>query len=372
MRTTPTNVLLDLNGEQPLKTRWQFLLDKLICKITARLSHPLNSTLLQTCHLRHNERTHLSALVDTYLTHSHIFKQIEQFHLPGYLEFPYPIRHFKPFIDTDSGFPLRIKEDIDNDITEAFNSLLQEQNVDVTYYTDGSRACVDGQYRMGFAVFSPETDLPLKKRINNHSSIFEAEASAIEEALRIIIGKRTPKSIICSDSLSVLTNLQASAPSDNSNHIISRIKKSMFSCNQLGLLVKLIWIPIHHGIAGNETADSLAKESLHLPDPFLQSKCHYTNLYSRFKKIAKEKAIEILQSESLIKSSRYFEIIDSPLSPPWYNTNKEGLTRPVISLISRLRAQHAVINAHLWEKNIISSSACSCGHAFQDLNHIFF
>ncbi|KMQ89380.1 pol-like protein [Lasius niger] len=240
MRTTSTNVLLDLNGEQPLKTRWQFLLDKFICKITARLSHPLNSTLLQTCHLRHNERTHLGALVNTYLTHLHIFKQIEQFHLPGYLEFPYLIRHFKPSIDTDSGFLLRIKEDIGNDITEAFNSLLQEQNTDATYYTDCSRACVDGQYRTGFAVFSPETDFSLKKRINNHSSMFEAEALAIEEALRIIIDKRNPKSIIFSDSLSVLTNLQASALSDNSNYIISRIKKSIFSCSQLDLLVKFI------------------------------------------------------------------------------------------------------------------------------------
>ncbi|KMQ83329.1 type-1 retrotransposable element r1dm [Lasius niger] len=41
MQTTPTNVLLDINGEQPLKTRWHFLTAKLLCKIMARTSHPL-------------------------------------------------------------------------------------------------------------------------------------------------------------------------------------------------------------------------------------------------------------------------------------------------------------------------------------------
>lgn len=44
MRTS-TNVILDLNGEQPLTTLWQFLLDKYICRTTARQSHPLNQIL---------------------------------------------------------------------------------------------------------------------------------------------------------------------------------------------------------------------------------------------------------------------------------------------------------------------------------------
>src|SRR5580765_572934 len=113
---------------------------------------------------------------------------------------------------------------------------------------------------------------------------------AIEETVNYVLDNRLLKSLILSDSLSVLSNLQAPDCSGTINHNILRIKNSPLKCKNLGISVKLMWIPSHRGIPGNEMADSLAKESLHLPDPFLISKCHYSNLYSKFKMLAVNKA----------------------------------------------------------------------------------
>lgn len=64
MRTTPTNVLLDISGEQPLITRWQFLLDKFLCRIIAHKSHPLNSILDSIIQLSEEARPPLGNLVN--------------------------------------------------------------------------------------------------------------------------------------------------------------------------------------------------------------------------------------------------------------------------------------------------------------------
>lgn len=133
-----------------------------------------------------------------------------------------------------------------------------------------------------------------------------------------------------------------------------------------------MWIPSRSNIPGNERAGSLAKESLCLSDPFLICKCYYSNLYSKFKKSAKEKVINTLLTESLYKGLRYFQKIETFLSPPWYSKINKRFTRPVITMISRLKTHHAAVNSHLWEKNIISSPVCSCGNPNQDLNHLFF
>lgn len=50
-----------------------------------------------------------------------------------------------------------------------------------------------------------------------------------------------------------------------------------------GHCVRFVWILAHRGIVGNKLADVAVKETLDLPNVFDLAKCHYTNLYSRFR-----------------------------------------------------------------------------------------
>ncbi|KMQ86844.1 type-1 retrotransposable element r1dm, partial [Lasius niger] len=112
-------------------------------------------------------------------------------------------------------------DDNNNNIIDSFNKLLSEQDLDITFYTDGS-----------------------KDRI-----VFDAEASAIEEAVKYIFINKISKALILSDSLSVLSNLQTPDCSDTDHHSILKIRSHLYHCKKQNLVVKLLWIPSHCGIA---------------------------------------------------------------------------------------------------------------------------
>ena len=122
-------------------------------------------------------------------------------------------------------------------------------------YTDGSK---DGE-KVGCAFVSGNHSDSI--RISDGSSVFTAEAKAIDLALDFI-GNFTPteRFVIFSDSLSVLKAL---------NHTFSKnsqIQKILEKHHEISKTKEVIfcWIPSHVNITGNETADRKAKESLKL------------------------------------------------------------------------------------------------------------
>ena len=122
-------------------------------------------------------------------------------------------------------------------------------------YTDGSKE----DSKVGCAVISDNHSNT--RRIPDDSSIFTAEAKAVDLALDFIRTCDTNnKFIIFSDSLSVLKAM---------NHTSSKnpqIQKLLEKCHELlaNKEIVLCWIPSHIGIQGNEMVDKHAKTSLSL------------------------------------------------------------------------------------------------------------
>ena len=122
-------------------------------------------------------------------------------------------------------------------------------------YTDGSKE----DSKVGCAVISDNHSN--MQRIPDDSSIFTAEAKAIDLALYFISTcDANNKFIIFSDSLSVLKAM---------NHTSSKnpqIQKLLEKCHELLAYkeIALCWIPSHIGIQGNEMVDKQAKASLSL------------------------------------------------------------------------------------------------------------
>ena len=122
-------------------------------------------------------------------------------------------------------------------------------------YTDGSKE----DSKVGCAVISDNHSN--MQRIPDDSSIFTAEAKAIDLALDFISTcDANNKFIIFSDSLSVLKAM---------NHTSSKnpqIQKLLEKCHELLAYkeIAVCWIPSHIGIQGNEMVDKQAKTSLSL------------------------------------------------------------------------------------------------------------
>ena len=113
-------------------------------------------------------------------------------------------------------------------------------------YTDGLK----DDMKVGSAVVSDDSYETM--RIPDGSSIFTAEAKAIDLALDFIAGCKTSnKFVIFSDSLSVLKSLDHTS---SKNPQIQKILEKHHVLSEFNEIV-YCWIPSHICIAGNESVD---------------------------------------------------------------------------------------------------------------------
>ena len=99
-----------------------------------------------------------------------------------------------------------------------------------------------------------------KKHLPNDTSIFSAEACAINMALNLISESRNYKFIIFSDSLSVLESLK------NRKFDHPLIRRILYKLKNLSNDndIQICWVPSHTGISGNDQVDKADKSTINL------------------------------------------------------------------------------------------------------------
>ena len=120
-------------------------------------------------------------------------------------------------------------------------------------YTDGSKQIE----KVGYGISMPSLNIQKSVRIPNDNTIFSAEATAIITAIEIITEIHINKSVILTDSLSVIQSLFKT----NNIHA-QKITSLLATATGNNQKIILAWIPSHCGTRGNEEADKLAKQSL--------------------------------------------------------------------------------------------------------------
>ena len=122
------------------------------------------------------------------------------------------------------------------------------------FYTDGTKE----DSKVGCAVISDNRSY--MQRIPDDSSIFTAEAKAVDLALDFISTcDANNKFIIFSDALIVLKAMKHTSSKN------PQIQKLLEKCHELLAFKEIVlcWIPSHIGNQGNEMVDKQAKTSLH-------------------------------------------------------------------------------------------------------------
>lgn len=107
----------------------------------------------------------------------------------------------------------------------------------------------------------------IKVRLPDVATVFSAEPYAIAHALKHICAKHTKSSVIRTDPLS---SLRAVASTATKNVLVGQIHNFITTIQKKSLNIRLVWVPSHVRIKGNELADNSLRLS-----------CYHTALENR-------------------------------------------------------------------------------------------
>ena len=113
----------------------------------------------------------------------------------------------------------------------------------------------------GYGVAIPVKRIGINRRTSNKLGVYTVEMLAVLVALRWVEKTKQDKVMICSDSTSILASIR-SFHSNSRQDVLYEVLQSVIRTANQGGQVKLLWVPAHVGVRGNERVDELAKRAL--------------------------------------------------------------------------------------------------------------
>ena len=150
---------------------------------------------------------------------------------------------------------------------------------------------------------------------------------------------------------------------------ITDIRNILTTLSNLNFTTRLVWIPGHRGISGNEIADSLVRSAITEGTPYdllLQASEFFTIEQSKYTAATNR----WLLSASERTGSIYLKIFYNPSPIGWFS-DIEKIDRKRNVTVSRMRSNNYILAANLFRKNMNFSPACACGFESEDLKHFF-
>ena len=253
-RTSPSQSLYVEANEPPLDLRRIKLLLQYIVKLKANSNNPAFRCVFhpQFEELYDKNKNCIKAIglrAKKHLLESNIPLGVVQ---PSTLSEIPPWKLLKPNVDTSLS---EYKKSETNSVIfkQKLSEIKQSQKSKIDIYTDGSK---DQNRVAAAAVIKNEI---FSARLPNETTIFTAEAKAIQLAFDFIKTSNEKRFTIFSDSLSCLQSIK----NMNIDHpYILDILQQYTILTEQSKHVEFCWIPSHIGIHGNAKADKAAKDAL--------------------------------------------------------------------------------------------------------------
>lgn len=230
-----------------------------------------------------------------------------------------------------------------------------------TYYTDGSK--MDGNTGAGIHGCGLDQSLSL----GVHATVFQAEVFAILACARELV-----QSNEINRKISIFTDSQAALKAFDKPQISSKlVRECVQELSYLGTRnkLRLVWVPGHSGISGNERADELARQGSNTayigPEPVL---CTPLCLIKAEIKSWRENEQRKYWSQS--SGLRY-----SKLTTPEISKEKSkdlmALSRNSLRHAIGLLTGHCHLNGHLAKIGVIENNLCRlCNEEIETAQHI--
>nr|CAI5851364.1 unnamed protein product [Callosobruchus analis] len=255
MKSTPIRALLAEAGETPLDIRRNWLAARICVKLLARTEDKITNQVINIYTLMLENRQYgrnydQSALMEGTDQALHYNNQI-------YKDERLPCFHFTYHMQIKNlnFIKLNLHKEAYNE--KAFiNEIKEKASEYKLVFTDAS--VEPKSHACGIGIYSEDQNIQIYRKLRDHTAICTAETLAIREAIRIM-GKRTDKLAVITDSLSALQAITKQGIDKDQDYITLSTREEIILAEQ-DCNIKLIWVPSHTGIAGNEQADRLAQK----------------------------------------------------------------------------------------------------------------
>jgi len=222
------------------------------------------------------------------------------------------------------------------------------------FYTDASKTTNE----TGFAI--THRDENILHKLYPLSSIYTAETFAILEATLTALSSNYDNVLILSDSMSAVTSI---ANVDTKCNLAQSIQNVILSTDKS---IKLMWVPSHIGIPGNELADELAMKAARSPDTKLYPHVTYDDVI----RALKTKLYTLWQNQWEKQTNQNNKLRQiKPLIKKWPDPPAK-LTRHEETIVTRVRIGHTrITHSYLMCKE--SKPRCETCKCELTVSHIF-
>ena len=256
---------------------------------------------------------------------------------------------------------LNINQNYDTHIPKRPDFKVSENLQTIKVFTDGSKDELNNT-GFGYHIVDEISQLGHSShgKLNNHNSVFQAEAYGIEASVKFLISQDTQNRniVIYSDSQATIKSLQKTKI--NSRTIIScnnAINKLAGNQNN----VTISWIPGHRGHDGNELADQIAKIGTQSNNIIKNIKAPHKSIITKIKK----HYINCLINRWKFKD--FHEYCAYPMNAILIKCNynpariKNAITRlstEEITIITKIFTGHNGLNSHLYRIKMATDPLC--------------
>lgn len=338
-------------GEQPLKLRREGLQNKYGIRITHIEGHP-TAVILSKCRPIKIKQTSFKKETKDFLKE-----------LPRNIEGPKisqsPPWHMKP-IKVD----MKLLNMIEKQQLPAGKKQTALEHIN-KYYSDYTKCYTDGskkEHLTGSAFYIEGNEVRTNYRVTDDIDISTAEMVAIREAVKHIIDRKYSKAIIFSDSACALQSIKAGKSQSRPN-LLLEIKSLLNESQKQGQVVEICWLPGHTEIAGNDTADTLAKEALQKNAPDLQVPLELKEAYKIAEKSTK---IKWQKEWNECQKGRHYFSIEPIVSDKVKYLAKD---RKKETTITRLRLGKCGLNHILHQISVHSTGLCDTCAVPETIEH---